>query len=217
MEEYRVIEAVKNGTITKPVVAWAIGTCASMFKTEVQFGHAGSLANSQLETAATKNKSMKEAGISVPDTFEDLPQLLGEIYQGLVKDGTIKPQPEPIVPKIPIDYSWAQELGLVRKPAAFISTISDDRGQELLYAGMPISDVFKEDIVGSRILSSLSFSLLPLFSLSFFFPVYSSSFPLFSCLLSSLLYYANRILTKISGHWRRDVLTLVQTKTARLC
>ena len=40
----------------------------------------------------------------------------------------------------------AQELGLVRKPAAFISTISDDRGQELLYAGMPISDVFKEDI-----------------------------------------------------------------------
>jgi succinyl-CoA synthetase alpha subunit len=36
-----VIEAIKNGTITKPVVAWAIGTCASMFKTEVQFGHAG--------------------------------------------------------------------------------------------------------------------------------------------------------------------------------
>ena len=32
VEEYRVIEAVKNGTITKPVVGWAIGTCASMFK-----------------------------------------------------------------------------------------------------------------------------------------------------------------------------------------
>src|SRR5258707_4116200 len=68
VEEYRVIEAVKNGTITKPVVAWAIGTCAGMFKTEVQFGHAGSFANSQLETAAMKNKSMKEAGIFVPDT-----------------------------------------------------------------------------------------------------------------------------------------------------
>ena len=38
IEEYRVIEAVKNGTLTKPVVAWAIGTCATMFKTEVQFG-----------------------------------------------------------------------------------------------------------------------------------------------------------------------------------
>ncbi|KAK2850584.1 hypothetical protein FQN49_005518, partial [Arthroderma sp. PD_2] len=55
VEEYRVIEAVRNGTITKPVVAWAIGTCASMFKTEVQFGHAGASANSDLETAVTKN------------------------------------------------------------------------------------------------------------------------------------------------------------------
>merc|ERR1711939_898870 len=146
VEEYRVIKAVKHGLITKPIVAWAIGTCASMFKTEVQFGHAGSFANSQLETAAVKNKSMKEAGFFVPDTFEDMPAVLAQVYQKLVKNGTIVPQPEPIVPKIPLDYSWAQELGLIRKPAAFISTISDDRGQELLYAGMPISDVFKEDI-----------------------------------------------------------------------
>ena len=89
---------------------------------------------------------MAEAGIHVPATFEEMPALLNKIYKGLVADGTIKESPEPIPPKIPIDYSWAQELGLVRKPAAFISTISDDRGQELLYAGMPISDVFREDI-----------------------------------------------------------------------
>ncbi|KAK3684223.1 putative ATP-citrate synthase subunit 1 [Podospora appendiculata] len=146
VEEYKVIEAVEQGIITKPIVAWAIGTCASMFKTEVQFGHAGSFANSQLETAANKNKSMRDAGFFVPDTFEDMPALLKSVYDKLVKEGTIKPQPEPVVPKIPIDYSWAQELGLIRKPAAFISTISDDRGQELLYAGMPISDVFREDI-----------------------------------------------------------------------
>ncbi|KAH0558396.1 hypothetical protein GP486_004942 [Trichoglossum hirsutum] len=146
VEEYRVIEAVKSGAVTKPVVAWAIGTCASMFKTEVQFGHAGSFANSQMETAVSKNNAMRKAGIFVPDTFEDLPELLSQVYKKLVKEGTIKPQPEPVPPKIPIDYSWAQELGLIRKPAAFISTISDDRGQELLYAGMPISDVFKEDI-----------------------------------------------------------------------
>jgi ATP citrate (pro-S)-lyase len=61
------------------------------------------------------------------------------------------------VPKIPIDYSWAQELGLIRKPAAFISTISDDRGQELLYAGIPISDVFKEDLGIGGVMSLLWF------------------------------------------------------------
>ena len=157
VEEYRVIEAVKNGTITKPIVAWAIGTCASMFKTEVQFGHAGASANSQLETAVTKNASMKEAGFFVPDTFEEMPAVLGQVYQKLVKQGGIKPASEPIPPKIPIDYSWAQELGLIRKPAAFISTISDDRGQELLYAGMPISDVFREDIGIGGVMSLLWF------------------------------------------------------------
>jgi citrate synthase len=157
VEEYKVIDAVKNGVITKPIIAWAIGTCASMFKTEVQFGHAGSFANSQLETAAMKNKMMKEAGIHVPDTFEDLPKVVKSVYEDLVAKGTIKPQPEPVVPKIPIDYSWAQELGLIRKPAAFISTISDDRGQELLYAGMPISDVFRENIGIGGVMSLLWF------------------------------------------------------------
>ena len=157
VEEYRVIEAVKSGRLTKPIVAWAIGTVAGMLKTEVQFGHAGSFANSQLETAANKNKAMKEAGIFVPSTFEELPELLGKVYRDLVNQGTIVPETEPAVPKIPIDYSWAQELGLIRKPAAFISTISDDRGQELLYAGIPISDVFRENIGIGGVMSLLWF------------------------------------------------------------
>ncbi|KAK9358815.1 citrate synthase-like protein [Lipomyces starkeyi] len=157
VEEYRVIDAVKAGTITKPIVAWAIGTCASMFTTEVQFGHAGSFANSQLETAKSKNAAMKAAGFYVPDTFEDMPDVLGDLYKSLVKKGVIVPKPEPEPPKIPIDYAWAQELGLIRKPAAFISTISDDRGQELLYAGMPITDVFKENIGIGGVMSLLWF------------------------------------------------------------
>ncbi|KAF9327749.1 citrate synthase, partial [Linnemannia elongata] len=125
VEEYKVCEAIKNGTIRKPVIAWCIGTCAKMFATEVQFGHAGALAH--------------------------------QTFQSLVKKGTIQLKPEPETPKIPIDYSWAQELGLVRKPASFVSTICDDRGQELLYAGMRISDVFKEDIGIGGVLSLLWF------------------------------------------------------------
>jgi len=48
-------------------------------------------------------------------------------------------------------------LGLIRKPASFISTICDDRGQELLYAGMSISGVFKDDIGVGGVLSLLWF------------------------------------------------------------
>ncbi|KAG6829087.1 hypothetical protein H0H92_005699, partial [Tricholoma furcatifolium] len=157
IEEYRVIDAVKRGLITKPIVAWAIGTCAKMFATEVQFGHAGSMANSELETADAKNRAMREAGFIVPETFEQLPDALRDTYQALVKRGVISPKAERDPPVIPMDYKWAQELGLIRKPAAFISTISDERGQELLYAGMRISDVFKEDIGLGGVVSLLWF------------------------------------------------------------
>ncbi|KAF9430708.1 citrate synthase [Podila epigama] len=168
VEEYKVCEAVKNGTIRKPVIAWCIGTCAKMFATEVQFGHAGALAQSDLETADAKNRALRAAGVIVPETFEKLPLVLAQTYQALVKKGIINVRPEPETPKIPIDYSWAQELGLVRKPASFVSTICDDRGQELLYAGMRISDVFKEDIGIGGVLSLLWFKRrLPAYACKF--------------------------------------------------
>lgn len=72
VEEYEVCDALKDGRITKPLVAWCIGTCARMFTSEVQFGHAGACANSDRETATAKNKSLAEAGAYVPDTFDNL-------------------------------------------------------------------------------------------------------------------------------------------------
>ena len=48
-EEYRVVEAVENGRITKPVIGWCIGTIANHFYSGVQFGHAGASASSDIE------------------------------------------------------------------------------------------------------------------------------------------------------------------------
>ncbi len=79
------------------------------------------------------------------------------MYERLVEGGLIVPLPEKDPPAIPMDYKWAQELGLIRKPSAFMSSICDERGEELLYAGMPISDVFKEDIGIGGVLSLLWF------------------------------------------------------------
>mmetsp|Transcript_14480 Transcript_14480/g.30869 ORF Transcript_14480/g.30869 Transcript_14480/m.30869 type:complete len:775 (-) Transcript_14480:1244-3568(-) len=67
VDEYEVCKALKSGRITKPLVAWCIGTCASIFPYEVQFGHAGALAQAQLETAMAKNEALKEAGEFPPD------------------------------------------------------------------------------------------------------------------------------------------------------
>jgi ATP citrate (pro-S)-lyase len=157
IDEYAVCEAIKSGRITKPLVAWVMGTCASIFPYEVQFGHAGAMARGDLETAAAKNRCLQEAGANVPKSFDSIGETIFQVYSDLVNKGVIVPKPEPPTPKIPMDYSWAKRLGLIRKPANFISTISDDRGDELTYAGMPISEAISDDIGVGGVLSLLWF------------------------------------------------------------
>merc|ERR1719392_667377 len=156
-DEYDLIDAVKSGRITKPVVAWCVGTCASCFATEVQFGHAGAQARGDMETAAAKNKAMKEAGIHVPDSFDKLPEMIAAVYEDLVEEGVVVETPEGETPQVPMDYTWAKKLGMVRKPANFISSIADDRGEELKYCGVSITDVFAQELGIGGVLSLLWF------------------------------------------------------------
>lgn len=173
-DEYDVAEAIRSGRVSKPVVAWCIGTCAKVFPFEVQFGHAGALANARRETADAKNEALAAAGAVVPPSFDKFGTSIANVYKRLVAEKVIVARPEPPTPRVPMDFQWAKKLGLIRKPAAcvrrrarpdprparahlallhpsplaarFVSTICDDRGEELLYAGMPISKVFEEDI-----------------------------------------------------------------------
>jgi len=130
-EEYKVIEAIKDGRITKPIIAWCIGTIAKYYDSGVQFGHAGASANGEMETAEYKNNAMAEAGIHVPATFNDLPAKIKEVFESL----NIAPIPEPEMNTVP----------KVRRSKQFICTISDDRGEEATYAGFPISSVATPD------------------------------------------------------------------------
>ncbi|KAL7632796.1 UNVERIFIED_CONTAM: hypothetical protein RMT77_016862 [Armadillidium vulgare] len=168
IEEYEVCEAMKSGRISKPLVAWCIGTCAGMFSSEVQFGHAGACANAERETAVFKNKALSEAGAKVPSSFDELGEVIRKVYHQLVKEGTIVPAEEVPPPTVPMDFNWARELGLIRKPASFMTSISDERGQELLYAGMPISAVLEQDLGVGGTISLLWFQRrLPPYALKF--------------------------------------------------
>lgn len=157
VDEYDVCNALRSGRITKPLVAWCIGTCAKMFPFEVQFGHAGALARGNLETSDAKNRALAAAGAIVPDSFDTFDRAIRDTFNRLVEDGTIVPRAEPPVPRVPMDYSWAKNLGLVRKPTSFVSSICDDRGAEPLYAGMPINKVFSEDLGVGGVLGLLWF------------------------------------------------------------
>jgi len=134
-EEYKVIEAVKSGKIKKPIIAWCIGTIAKHFSSGVQFGHAGASANADAETAAAKNKEMAKAGIYVPNSFNDLPAKIHEVYTKLKSNGIIQE----------ISDTKVQEIPKLRRAKQFICTISDDRGEEATYAGYPISSVATPD------------------------------------------------------------------------
>ncbi|WP_456457131.1 citrate/2-methylcitrate synthase [Thermovibrio sp.] len=151
--EYKVAEAIKRGDITKPVIAWCIGTIAKHFGGEVQFGHAGAKAGADRETADAKNRALKEAGAIVPDSFNDFPEVIRSVYEELKAKGEIGEIEEPEVPPIPEDYDKARKAGKVRRPTHFICTISDDRGEEATYCGVPISEVVEKnfsiaDVIG---------------------------------------------------------------------
>jgi len=167
-DEYTIVDALKKKQIAKPLVMWVTGTCSKAFKTEVQFGHAGAKAGSDLETADAKNAALKAAGAVVPNSFDDYGEKINMVYKNLVKKKIIVPRPEPPLIKIPMDYSTAIKTKLVRRPANFISTISDDRGEELFYGNIPISEVFKKDIGIGGVLSILWFKrLLPDYATKF--------------------------------------------------
>src|SRR3989338_3279179 len=140
--EYEIIEAKKQGRLTKPIIMWVSGTCASIFPWEVQFGHAGAKAGSEQESAQEKNKTLRLAGIIVPESFEVFEQTIAEEFCHLGSEpayskgtGRFKKQSLSERKMEPVP-----ELGPRRK-THFTSTISDDRGEELTYNKVPISEL----------------------------------------------------------------------------
>jgi len=143
-DEYRIVEALKEGKITKPLVIWVTGTCSKVLPGSVQFGHAGAKAQTDLETADAKNRALKEAGAIVPDSFDGYGDEIRRVYESLLAEGKLREVEEPEIPTIPMDYAKAVSEGIVRKSTNLICTISDDRGEEVLYGGKPLSRVLDD-------------------------------------------------------------------------
>jgi citrate synthase len=156
-EELKIVEALKKGRIKKPLVIWVTGTCASMFPSGVQFGHAGAKADSKLETAQSKNEALKKAGAIVPSSFDDYGVKIKQTYEKLVKSKKIKPAKEVAAPQLPVDYEQLLKEGKVRKPTQFITTISNDKKEELEYNNVPISKVVNDNMGIGGVLGLLWF------------------------------------------------------------
>ncbi|XP_073106712.1 ATP-citrate synthase beta chain protein 1-like [Elaeis guineensis] len=156
-DEYSLVEALKEGRVHKPVVAWVSGTCARLFKSEVQFGHAGAKSGGELESAQAKNQALREAGAVIPTSYESLEDAIKETFEKLVEAGKITPISEVKPPKIPEDLKVAIKNGGVRAPTHIISTISDDRGEEPSYAGVAMSTIVERGYGVGDVISLLWF------------------------------------------------------------
>lgn len=150
-DEYEIADAIQKGRINKPVVAWVSGTVAQLFPSEVQFGHAGAKSGGRGESAQEKNKALKKAGAFVPDSFNQLGDLISKVFKEKVESSKDYVVPETVIPLIPPeDFVQALKADQVRRNTSIISSISDDRGEDLTYNKQDIS-VFVQKPIGSTI------------------------------------------------------------------
>mmetsp|Transcript_21455 Transcript_21455/g.51177 ORF Transcript_21455/g.51177 Transcript_21455/m.51177 type:complete len:613 (+) Transcript_21455:137-1975(+) len=157
VDEHALADAMRKGRVTKPVVAWVSGTCAALFKTEVQFGHAGAKSGGKLDSAQEKNKALRDAGALVPESFEGLEFLIKKTFDQLMAAGDAAPAEETEPPAVPLDLNVALKKGIVRAPTHVVCTISDDRGEEPSYGGVGMSKLIENDYGIGDVISLLWF------------------------------------------------------------
>lgn len=143
-DEYKIVDALKSGKITKPLVIWVTGTAAAILPKGLQFGHAGAMAGSDLETAHAKNKALIDAGAIVPETYDEFGAKIKETFEKLKAEGKIDPIPDIQPPQMPLDFGAAVKQGLVRKKTDVVCTISDDRGTIVTYNKKPLDEIIQE-------------------------------------------------------------------------
>ena len=144
--EHRVADLLKEGKITKPVVAWTSGTIATRFKSEVQFGHAGAKSGTEQESAQAKNAALREAGAVVPDSFEGFEAAIAATYAELAEAGVVpklEETTEDAPPDMPVNFKAV--AGRVRRSTGIVSSICDDRGEQPTFAGRPISELMSAE------------------------------------------------------------------------
>lgn len=76
--EEQLAEAISEGQIKKPVVAFIGGDFTQTLPSEVQFGHAGAIIEGERGKPDHKRKVLKEAGAKVADNFDQIVDLVKE-------------------------------------------------------------------------------------------------------------------------------------------
>ena len=153
-QEIKIAHAFKNKVINKPILALCLGNSAEYFTdTNIQFGHAGAFINNDFEKASFKNEYMRHCGIIVPCDFDNISNELLKINIDKINN---------------TNTNNINNIDLLknRKKYDIISSICDERGEELKYNNTKISEL--EPTIGTAI-SNLWFKKnLPIYMQKYF-------------------------------------------------
>ncbi|TAJ15431.1 hypothetical protein EPO56_01145 [Patescibacteria group bacterium] len=93
VDEYEIIQLIKEKRFTKPLVAYIAGVIDEAFDEHVQFGHAKALVQREDESARAKRDALKAVGVIAPETFseflKELRKLPERIYNEVSTTNTL--------------------------------------------------------------------------------------------------------------------------------
>ena len=134
-DEYQIIDLIKNGVLTKPIVAYIAGVIGENFDVPVQFGHAKALAETKDETATSKRKALAGAGVIVTSSIGEL-------------DIAIRQLPIENLELNDSDFSH-------RSKSSFTSTISAETADGYAFVGRTLQDWSREGSIARQVTAAL--------------------------------------------------------------
>jgi len=134
-DEYEVVDLIKKGKLTKPIVAYISGVIGESFEAPVQFGHAKALANSQDETATAKRRALKGVGVKVAESIKELKQLITVLPKDNVAEGED-------------DFTGRSE-------SLFTSTVSSESPDGYRFIGKSLQEWSREGDIAAQITAAL--------------------------------------------------------------
>lgn len=137
-DEYDIAELLKEGRLTKPIVAYIAGTVAELFESPPQFGHAKAMAGTKREAASTKRELLKGLGVMVGDSFAQFVDYLHGLN----------------LPKVDTIEKEASQL-MDRKKGLITSSVSYDKDGEIQVLGQDLLATVDQSSFASMVMSML--------------------------------------------------------------
>ncbi len=88
-DEYEIVELLKKGELTKPIVCYVAGIIDEAFDEHMQFGHAKALVARQDESARAKRDALRLAGAIAPESFPRFLEAISKLPDPQTRDTVI--------------------------------------------------------------------------------------------------------------------------------